>query len=110
MIKVDVGNQWNIDPFLDRRKGTRSSIVWHGDTNDLASRLLQPLDLRHGGIDIAGVGARHRLYDDRIISPNLDSTYIHHATHSSLLVASSVAIAAIARPITRPAMITVRNK
>ena len=40
----------------------------HGDADDLAAGLFEPMDLGDGRLDVVGVGRGHRLHPDRVVA------------------------------------------
>src|SRR5205807_8609786 len=77
VVEVDVRDQGQPDPGLDPAEGCGGRLVRHGDADDLAPGRLEGLDLRDGGLDIAGVGGGHRLDGDRRPAADLDLPDLH---------------------------------
>ena len=59
IVKMDVGHQRNADLPLDFRHRFGGLQIRHGGADDFAARLLQLVDLPHGGFHIAGVRFGH---------------------------------------------------
>ena len=65
VIEVDVGHERRVGTSADVLEGGAGVLVGHRQPDDVAAVFHQPLDLRHGGIDVARVGDGHRLDRNR---------------------------------------------
>ena len=72
VVEVDVGDQGDVDPLLDLPQHLGGVVVGNRNAGHLAAGLFEPIDLMHRGVDVAGVGDRHRLDHDRVRAPDLD--------------------------------------
>ena len=76
---MDIRHQRNMDTRLDGRDGPGRLLRGDRHTDDLAPRLLQPEDLRHGGLHILRGGVAHGLDAHRCAA-----AYGHAAYHDLL--------------------------
>ena len=58
---MNVTHQRNVDTTFDLAHGPGRVHIRHSHTNDLTSGLLQPQDLRRGGLHILGGSVAHGL-------------------------------------------------
>ena len=54
-----------MDPFFDLPDGLRRFLIRHRAADDVAARLLQPEDLRHGSLHVLRARIRHGLDQNR---------------------------------------------
>ncbi len=67
---MDIGNDGDAGLLFDEPEGFRRLHGGHGDTDDIGTDPLDPLDLLDGGGDICGLGVGHGLHGNGGIAPN----------------------------------------
>ena len=70
--EMDVGHQGHVHLGLDLVQYLQGLLAFDRDADDLAARVLQPLDLVQGFLDLVGVGIGHGLDGNRGVAPHLD--------------------------------------
>ncbi len=89
VVEMDVSHQRDMNLAFDLGQRPGGLPVRHRTADDLAARLLQPVDLRHGGLDVLGPGIRHGLDQDRAAAAYLPGSYLYFpgvvSMHGSLL-------------------------
>src|SRR6516165_2747855 len=65
---MDVADERNLDPALDLAQDRGVFRLWHGDADDLAARLFEPMNLSENGLEIMRIGRGHRLHPDRVVA------------------------------------------
>ena len=75
VIEVDVGDHRDRRALHDRLQRDGVLLARYGDAHELAAGVRHAADLRERRLDVAGVGLRHRLYDDR--RPPADRYVLH---------------------------------
>jgi hypothetical protein len=56
----------------------------HGNANEFGTGSSKLFDLQGGGFDVHGIGVRHRLHHDRILSADFDAVYVDCDRWSSI--------------------------
>ena len=74
VVKVDVGDQGDMDLLLDLSHGLGCFHVRYGATDNLAAHLFQFMDLAYGGGHVPGVRFGHGLYGYVGSTANFDAT------------------------------------
>ena len=64
------GMNGEVTVVADQRNGLPRLVVVYGDSNKLRARVRELRDLQGRGVGIGGIRVRHRLDDDRVITPD----------------------------------------
>ena len=61
VVEVDIGDEGDPDFATNLRQGAGGGLVDDGEPDDIDAVRLKFMNLRHRGLDVAGVGLGHRL-------------------------------------------------
>ena len=84
VVEMHVGNERNPDLLLDGLDCRCCRLIEHCDTDDLAPRLFEPVDLRNRRFDVARVRVAHGLDRDRRAAADLHRTDLYKICHLNL--------------------------
>jgi hypothetical protein len=82
-MKMDIGDQGDMDPGTDLMNGHRSRLIGNGDADDFTARLLQRVDLRYRRPNISVIAGGHGLDHDRCVAADPDTSEIKGFRFSS---------------------------
>ena len=86
VVEVDIRDDGDRDLALDGAERLRSLHVGHGAADNLATRLLQPVDLVNGRLHVARVRLRHGLNADGSVAAHLYITHPYRLRNAALHV------------------------
>ena len=82
-MKMDIGDERDVDLFLDLGHGLRRIGVGHGAPNQFTARLFQLMNLFDRGLHVSGIGLGHGLDRNVRSAAYLNATYIDRLGYST---------------------------